>query len=47
MKFLALSLTKKNKNKNKEEEKNEEQKHNPTSKTFLKLLKIFTSYTSY
>ena len=25
----------------------EEQKHNPTSKTFLKLLKSFTSYTSY
>ena len=39
MKFLNLPLTKKKKKK--KEKRKEEQKHNPTSKTFLKLLKIF------
>ena len=41
MKFLTLPLTKKKKRKKekKKKKKTDEQKHNPTSKTFLKLLK--------
>ena len=46
MKFLTLPLTKKTatkkqQNKTKREREREEQKHNQTSKTFLKLLKNF------
>ena len=41
MKFLTLPLTKKTKQKQKPKREREEQKHNPTSKTFLKLSKNF------
>ena len=46
MKFLTLRLTKKKKKRERERER-EGQKHNPTSKTLVKLLKIFSLVTNY